>query len=156
MLNTVLDLHRETQLPILISGHSMGGALGIFSAFDLAQRVARPERSVVRGVVVVGWWWFRVVLVTVDSLVASPSDTAALTIGVVCSVLPLSRSLSTHFDHPRSVMCTTFGSPRIGNKHFERYYNALCIPTWRFTNMNDPVTRLPSFWGLEKCVCRLS
>jgi predicted lipase len=43
------------------------------------------------------------------------------------------------------VSCHTFGSPRVGNKHYVKWFqnNVSCSNCVRITNQNDPVTQIP-------------
>jgi len=49
-----------------------------------------------------------------------------------------------------------FGSPRVGNRRFAKYFNTEYPNTWRFVNNNDLVTRVPTalrgFWHVGQQV----
>lgn len=55
-------------------------------------------------------------------------------------------TLTAHWLGERVTACYTFGSPRVGDFTFARYYNAqLHDQTFRVVNEDDPVTRVPFF-----------
>ena len=84
---------KQRQLPVFVTGHSMGGALASLNAVDLALQLGGHH-----------------------------------------------------------VMCSTFGSPRVGNAAFQRMHDAIGFPAWRFTNSHDPVTRVPTTSNGQKYV----
>ena len=44
------------------------------------------------------------------------------------------------------VDCITFGSPRVGNPKFAKYFNKVINRSYRFVNDNDPIPCLPTAW----------
>ena len=44
------------------------------------------------------------------------------------------------------VNCVTFGSPRVGNPIFAKYFDEYVNDSYRFVNDNDPVPCVPSAW----------
>lgn len=56
-------------------------------------------------------------------------------------------SIKLHFLYPDlNIYCYTFGSPRVGNKVFSELFNKSVKKSYRFLNVLDPVTTLPTSW----------
>lgn len=46
--------------------------------------------------------------------------------------------------------CVTFGSPRVGGKHFVNLFDACIDNSYRFVDVNDPIPRVPfGMWGFH-------
>lgn len=46
--------------------------------------------------------------------------------------------------------CVTFGSPRVGGKHFANLFDAVIDNSYRFVDVNDPIPRVPfRMWGFR-------
>ena len=46
--------------------------------------------------------------------------------------------------------CVTFGSPRVGGRHFCNLFNSLIDNSFRFVDVNDPIPRVPfRAWGFK-------
>jgi predicted lipase len=61
---------------------------------------------------------------------------AGATSTIASAILSLDKSLP-------EITCITFGSPRIGNRHFKEFFNANVKNHYRVTNTHDPVPLLP-------------
>jgi len=46
--------------------------------------------------------------------------------------------------------CVTFGSPRVGGKHFVNLFDSVIDKSYRFVDVNDPIPRVPfRMWGFR-------
>ena len=46
--------------------------------------------------------------------------------------------------------CVTFGSPRVGGRHFANLFDAVIDNSYRFVDVNDPIPRVPfKMWGFR-------
>jgi len=69
--------------------------------------------------------------------------TAGHSLGAADSILT-AVALSQSFGPDRNILCINFGCPRIGNRAWRDYVNALSnVGIWRFVNSVDIVPRLP-------------
>ena len=56
--------------------------------------------------------------------------------------------LNYQMEYPdKNFYCVTFGSPRVGDYYFSKYFNEHIKYSYRFVNDNDPVPCLPSAWN---------
>jgi hypothetical protein len=63
-------------------------------------------------------------------------------LATICCAIIYER-LFTACTKPKIVSCITFGSPRVGDSRFVKYFNKYIKECWRITNAQDPVAIVP-------------
>ncbi len=79
---------------------------------------------------------------------------AAHSLGASCSTLAAAELVKDFPD--KDIHCHTFGSPRVGNEEFVKWFNSHVKSNWRVFNEQDPVSMVPisaRFCHVDNGIC---
>eukprot|EP00246_Nothoceros_aenigmaticus_P011985 TRINITY_DN34_c0_g1_i6.p1 TRINITY_DN34_c0_g1~~TRINITY_DN34_c0_g1_i6.p1 ORF type:complete len:574 (-),score=81.53 TRINITY_DN34_c0_g1_i6:485-2176(-) len=143
----LVDKFKGEELSISITGHSLGGALSVLCAYNLAHsgvnRLASQDagRDVSQDT-------------EMDALRKVVKETVQVVKALIPGVSADKAAIPTNF-LPGTIPITvfTFGSPRVGNDDFRDGLHALGVKVLRMENEGDVVPKLPGFvfneWHVE-------
>ncbi|KAM3199429.1 phospholipase A1-Ialpha2, chloroplastic-like [Capsicum annuum] len=115
----VINVYKDEEMSITIGGHSMGSALALLLAYDVAELGLNKSP-------------------TTTTTTESPAS--------CCDQLYESSLSSVSESNDIPVTVFSFGGPRVGNSPFKERCEELGVKVLRIVNANDPITKLPGFF----------
>ncbi|XP_060171451.1 galactolipase DONGLE, chloroplastic-like [Lycium barbarum] len=115
-IGRAINMYKGEEMSITVAGHSMGGALALLLAYDIAELELNKN------------------VTTTATMPESPLS---------CDKLYESSPLLVSEKNSIPVTVFSFGGPRVGNSGFKERCEDLGVKVLRIVNANDPVTKLP-------------